>query len=73
MSHNFEKELTKTSVSITFPDDAQSYACYYNPSSDKTYYAVNGEFLMIVNPQKVREVKDWYEDQKRKRHSDEEE
>lgn len=71
---NFEKELVKTPIQISFPEETTDYVCFYNPSNEKSYYQVNDEFLMIVDPGKVREIKKWFESSNiKKRNSDEEE
>lgn len=45
----------------TFVDfDDEAYACFYDISRDKCYYDVNGELLLIIDPQKIKKIKSEY-------------
>ena len=61
---SIEKDLIQTDVKIRFPEEEKDYVCLYNNHNGKCYYKVNDEYLMIVNPQKVKEIQKWYEDTK---------
>jgi hypothetical protein len=50
-----DKELYDTESYINFGDD--KYACYFDEFRNRCYYEVNGEFLLIIDPGKINEVK----------------
>lgn len=45
----------------TFIDfENEEYACYYDIKRDRCYYDVNGELLLIIDPQKINKIKKEY-------------
>ena len=68
---NFEKDLVKTPFTIEFEDDNINYPCFYHTSNKKSYYFAGDEYLVIVNPLKVKEITNWYASSKKNKDEEE--
>ena len=64
MNSTKENGNGKHKAETFIPYDSNEFASYYDIARDRCYYDVNGELLLIIDPQQIKKIKSDYLRQK---------